>query len=232
MTNRERIAHPCPKCHAIAGAPCLDPIGEPTRAPHKVRGPGEHERHLAERIARQTAREKASYGPMFAYLADVEVIPPTVAEVMERDRRAHAQAFDQDDGPDGVALLRQCNKGLECVYLWHLKRELGRLAGEPGRIFAESVMTTYPLDYGRMIFQRFFTTTERKQLGPYRVPADNSIGFTIGYRFTWEPAAPLMTAAEFDRLYPKPNHYRGDVDAEEPDDGGLFARTIGTLTRG
>lgn len=231
ITNAERLAHPCPQCHVKAGDPCVDPLGEATPRCHKTRGPGQYERHLQEEIDRNTARERAKYGPLFQFVADQEVKPPTVEELKWQKRMAYAQAFDANGGPTGVALLRQCNKGMEWIYVRHLARELERLAGEVGQLLAEHCMRTYPLDYQRMMFHRLMTTTERKQVGPYRVDAANSIGFTIAYRYTWEPATPLMTTEEFDRRFPPLDHYCGAKDAAEPDDGGLFDRVMAALQR-
>lgn len=231
MKNAERLAHPCPKCHAKAGAPCVDHLGDPTPRPHKTRGPGQLEAHKAAEAERINARARASYGPLFQFVADAEVKPVAAVELIERDRLAAARSFDAECGPSGVALLRQCNKGMEWLYVHHLARELERLAGEAGRLFAEHSMRTYPLDYQRMMFKEFMTTTTRRQIGPYRVPADNSIGCTIAYRHTWSPASPLMTPEEFDRLYPQPEHWRGLVDAPEPDDGGLLDRFMAAIGR-
>lgn len=229
MTAAERLTTPCPTCHAKAGDPCVDPRGDETTRPHKTRGPGQYERHLQEEIDRTTAREKASYGPLFQYLADEEVKPSTVAELMWKKRTEAARAFDAAGGPLGLALLRQCNRGMEWLAVRHLARELERLAGEVGRLLAEHSMSTFPLDYQRMMFGEFMTTTRRQQLDPYRVPADNPLGFRIAYRRVWEPAAPLMTREEFERRFPKVEHYTGLVDEPEPDDGGLFARVMAAL---
>lgn len=113
---------------------------------------------------------------------------------------------------------------MEWLAVRHMAREIERLAGAVGRELAEHAMRTYPLGYQRMTFRELMTTTKAKQVGPYRVPADNSLGFTIAYRHTWAPAAPLMTREEFDRRFALPDHLRGLADAPEPDDGGLFAR--------
>ena len=40
---------------------------------------------------------------------------------------------------------------------------------------------------------------------------------------------PVMTAEEFDRRFPAPDHWKGLKDAPEPDDGGLFEQTIAAL---
>lgn len=226
MTNKERLRHPCPQCHVKAGDPCIDPKGDVTPRCHQTRGPGQLEAHKVKEAERINARQRASYGPLFQDLADAEVKPVTAADLIARDRAAAARAFDADGGPTGVALLRQCNKGMEWIYVRYLARELEQLAGAAGRVFAENCMVTHPLDYQRMIFRNFMTTTERQQVGPYRVPATNSLGFAIAYRHTWEPATPLMTAEEFDRRYPKLDHYRGRPDEPEHDDGGLYDRAM------
>lgn len=223
MTNAERLRHPCPRCHAKAGDPCTDPLGEVTPRCHQTRGPGALASHKAKEADRINARARASYGPLFAGLAEAEVKPVTAADLIERDRRGAALAFDAPSGPAGLALQRQCNKGLEWLYVRHLARELERLAGDVGRVFAEHAIAAYPTDYLRMIFAGFLTTTEAKEIGPYRVPADNRLGFILAYRHKWAPAVPLMSREEFDRRYPGPDHWRGLADAPEPDDGGLFA---------
>lgn len=231
MTRAERLAHPCPECNAKPGDPCRDRLGDALKRGHATRGPGALAAHKNKEAERINARAVASYGPMFADLAAAEVKPVTAAELIARARLAAARSFDIDRGPTGVALLRQCNRGLEWLHLHHLARELERLTGDLGRVFAAAAFDTYPLDYLHHTFRRLMTTTEPKDVGPYRVdaPGENSLGFRIAFRHHWRPAAPLMTAEEFDRLYPALDHYRGDVDAEEPDDGGLFARTIGQL---
>jgi len=230
MTQAERLRHPCPQCHAKTGDSCIDPKGDKTARCHKTRGPGQYEKHLQEEINRRADREKAKYGPLFQELAEAEVHVPTVEELKWQKRLAHAREFDATGGPTGVALTRQCNKGMEWIFVRHLARELERLAGEVGQLLAEHCMRTYPLDYQRMMFEELMTTTRRMQVGPHRVPADNSLGFRIEYRHTWEPAVPLMTAEEFGRRFPKLDHYGGTKDAAEPDDGGLFERTIKSLS--
>jgi hypothetical protein len=60
MTKAERLAHPCPKCHQKAGAPCVDPLGEIMPRCHAVRGPGALEAHKtaeAERTIRALAAD-------------------------------------------------------------------------------------------------------------------------------------------------------------------------------
>lgn len=231
MTKAERLRHPCPKCHQKAGAPCVDPLGDIMPRCHATRGPGALEAHKTAEAARINARAVASYGPLFAGLAAAEVVPVTAADIIARDRQAAARSFDATRGPVGVALLRQCNKGIEWLHVRHLAREIERLTGDLGRTFAACAIGTYPLEYQHHHFRRLMTTTEPKEIGPHRVPADNSLGFRIEYRHHWRPAAPLMTPEVFDRLYPEPDHYNGATDEPEPDDGGLFARTVEALRR-
>lgn len=232
MTKAERLRHPCPTCNARPGAPCVDRLGVELKRGHVTRGPGALEAHKTAEAGRINARAVASFGPLFAHLAAEEVRPVTAAELILRDRLAAARSFDLDRGPTGVALLRQCNKGIEWIHVHHLARELERLTGDLGRTFAACAIGTYPLDYLHHHFRRLMTTTEPKEIGPYRAEAPGTkLGFRIEYRHHWRPAAPLMTAEEFDRLYPEPDHYRGAADEPEPDDGGLFARTVEALAR-
>lgn len=228
MTEKERRGHRCPTCHAIPGAACVDPKGDPTPRCHRTRGPGEHERHVQAGIDRKAARDRASYGPLFQELAEAEVRVPTVAEKLLADRMAHARSFDATHGPHGAALLDKANGGLEWIAVHAMARTLEQMAGETGRLMAEHTIGVYPQSYQRMMFARLFTTTERKEVGPHRVPADNRPGFTIAYHHTWEPAAPLMTREEFDRRFPMPDHFRGV--GEQPDDPqDLFGRVMAHL---
>lgn len=229
ITTADRLRHPCPTCNVKAGDRCIDPKGDATARPHKTRGPGQLEAHKAKEAERINARQLASYGPLFQEVASSEVRPVTAAELIERDRHAATLAFDRTCDPLGLELLRQCNKGMEWVFLHYIARELERMAGDVGRTLADHCIHTYPLDYQRMIFAEIMTTTKRKEVGPYRVEAANSMGFRIAYRHTWEPAVPLMTRDEFDARFPRPDHWKGLADEPEPDDGGLFERTIGRL---
>lgn len=232
MTKAERLRHPCPTCNAKPGDPCRDRMGDELKRGHVTRGPGALEAHKAAEAERINARAVASYGPLFADLAAAEVVPVTAADIIARDRQAAARSFDLESGPRGLALLRQCNKGLEWLHVRHLARELERLTGDLGRVFAACAVGTYPLDYLHDHFRRLMTTTEPKEIGPHRVPADNPIGFRIEYRHHWRPAAPLMTPAEFDAAFPRPNHWTGSADQDEPPSAAeVFERAAELLRR-
>lgn len=232
MTKAERLRHHCPECNARPGAPCVDRLGDELKRGHVTRGPGALEAHKAKEAERINARAVASFGPLFAHLAAEEVRPVTAAELIDRDRRAAARSFDLADGPRGVALLRQCNKGLEWLHVHHLARELERLTGDLGRVFAACAVGTYPLDYLHDHFRRLMTTTEPKEIGPHRVPAPGPLGFRIEYRHHWRPAAPLMTAEEFDARFRRPNHWTGAADQPEPPSAAdLFDQAAELLRR-
>lgn len=149
MTKAERLAHPCPECNAKPGEPCRDRLGDELKRGHVTRGPGALEAHKAKEAERINARAVASYGPLFADLAAAEVKPVTAADLIDRDRRAAALAFDATGGPSGMALLRQCNRGLEWLWVQHVARELARLGGEAGAALAADAIRKYPADVHR-----------------------------------------------------------------------------------
>lgn len=233
MTKAERLRHPCPTCNAKPGAPCVDRLGDELKRGHVTRGPGALEKHKTAEAARINARAVASYGPLFADLAAEEVAPVTAAELIERDRLAAARSFDSPTGPEGMAFLRQCNKGMQWLYVHHVGRALAELAGEAGAELARHAAATYPLDYQRMMLRGYMTTTDRHQVGPYRVPsASNPLGFVLAFRFTWGPTAPLMTPAEFDARFPALNHWTGTADQAEPASAAdLFEQMAEALRR-
>jgi hypothetical protein len=232
ITNAERLRHKCPNCHALPGVPCQDYAGHSTDRPHKVRGPGQLEKHLQERIDRQTARAKATYGPLFQDLADTEVRVPTVDEMKRENRFAVARSFDQF-GPDGLALTQQANRGMQWLTVMAMLHEIGRRCGEN---WYEAIRAAVLEGFGNGIeyvpprLRKLMTTTEPYVLAYFRVPDPvKLLGCRVVPAMTWAPSEPLMTAEEFDRRFALPDHYRGirtPTDDLEPDDGGLYERVM------
>jgi hypothetical protein len=236
MTAAERLRHRCPDCNAKPGDPCRHYNGEPTTRPHKTRGPGQLDRHLQERIARQTARAKRSYGALFQDLADVEVTAPSVEEVKQRDRFAVARSFDEF-GPVGLALCDQANRGLQWLHVHAMFHEIGRRCGDNWyRALRAAVLGGFgnSLDYVPDRMRQIMTTTTPYVLAYFRVPAPGTLlGVKTVPAMTWAPPVPLMTVAEFEARFKMPDHYRGlraPADDPEPDDGGLFDRMMTALT--
>jgi hypothetical protein len=232
MTEAERRRHACPTCHAKAGDACIDPKRDATPRCHRTRGPGEYERHLQERIDRQTARAKASYGPLFQELAAAEVAVPTVAEVKLRERMAAARSFDED-GPVGMALCDQANRGLQWITVHHMLNEIQRRCGER---WYQAIKAAVTEGFGNGIehvcerLRKYLTTTETYVIAYFRVPDPTKLGgCRVVPAMTWAPAEPLMAVEEFNARFKLPDHFRGVGD--QPDDPqGLFERTIGTIT--
>lgn len=228
MTTAERLQHKCPNCNALPGDPCRDIKGDETKRPHKIRGPGQHEKHIQERIDRQTARAKKSYGPLFQAQADAEVQPPTVAEVMIRDRLAVARSFD-DIEPNGCALLNKANAGLHWMTIHRIFHEIDRRCGDNwGRALRESILNGFgnDLSYLPSRMRELMTTTKPRVIAYFRhAVSDSLIGVRLEPAMTWAPEEPLMTVAEFEERFPFADHFRGlrgPTNDHEPDDGGLF----------
>lgn len=248
MTNKERLAHPCPECSAKAGDPCVYYTGKPTARPHKTRGPGQLEAHLQAEIDRKVAREKASYGPLFQEIAEAEVVAPTVPDVKERKRREAAFGVESD------SLCQQANRGLEWIRLHYLRRlvaeRVGEWWGEQLWGYARRVYETKE-SYIVGFLRDCLTTTADHRIrvvrlnDPSRVKVTkwkNANGIVIEFRhngdylhdtLVWPPYAiplPVMTREAFDQLAPI-DHRHGLKDAPELDDAGLFDRTVGRLAR-
>lgn len=236
-TEAERLRHQCPKCWANPGEQCTDPAGNACDKAHRTRGPGAAQDHAEKAAERKNARAMASYGALFQPIAEEEVKPTTAAEVMFQERTSAAHAFDATHGPTGVALLRQCNRGMELIRIHHMSRILTEMAGELGAIAARHSLNTYPIDYQEMHFRELFTTTKKvpiawgRRFDPARVNQYNREGLYVVCEHAWEPAAPLMTVEEFSARFSRLDHFQGLKDAPEPDDAGLFDRTIGRLTQ-
>lgn len=220
VTEADRLAHRCPTCHVPPGVRCIDPKRDETPRCHRTRGPGEHERHLQERIDRQTARQRASYGPLFQDLAAAEVRVPTVAEVMHADRMAAARSFDATGGPGGLALCDKANAGLQWLVIHSMIREVGRRCGDNWyRAIRAAVLEGFGngIEYVPYRMRKLLTTTEPYTLAYRRVPdPTKSIGFRVEPLMTWAPVEPLMTPEEFDARFKMPDHFKGWQDRPEP----------------
>jgi hypothetical protein len=219
------------------GVPCIDFKGDQTPRPHKTRGPGQHEKHLAEAEARRIGREKASYGPLFQEIAEAEVPAPRSAEELKwAERRAIAASFDSTGGPRGMALTEQANKGLEYLWIHSMFREIGKRTNDNWEC-AFFAAFTYGfgngIEYVPSRLKAALTTTEPHIFAYFRVENPDhpyKIATTVP-ALVWAPSEPLMTVEEFEERFKKPDHWRGLKDAPEPDDGGLFDRTIAALGR-
>ncbi len=231
MTNAERLAEKCPKCHAIPGSPCVDPLGEPTSRPHKVRGPGQLDAHLVAEAQRKAERQKARYGPLFREIAEREVAVESLESIRERKRYEAARAAESRD----IGIIRQCNRGLAWVRLWGVRWGMAEVIGEDrAKAIWENMLRVYGnnLPYIESALRRCLTTTVPRELGfelrfeESRKNANNADGRYLVCVDRWEPTSPVMTPAEYDERFPKLDHEFGYVDVDEPDDGGLFDRMM------
>lgn len=235
ITDRERLQHRCPACHALPGAPCVDRLGDATVRPHRTRGPGQLDRHLAAEAERKAARERASYGPLFQNLAAAEVRTAPVDETKWRKR--FDAAHDAERLGPGV-MLDPANRGLEWVRLHYIRRQIAErvgefLAAELWRYAVETYGGKADYAYGflrdRMTTDRGFSVRFERRADPARASQCNPEGFYLHDLVTWPiyvlASVPVMTCEEFDAIAPI-NHRLGLADAAEPEDGGLFARVM------
>jgi hypothetical protein len=235
MTDRARLQHKCPACHAVAASPCVDRLGDATARPHRTRGPGQLERHLAAEAERKAARERTSYGPLFQDLAAAEVAVESVESIRWRKR------FDAAHGAERLGpgvMLDPANRGLEWVRLHHIQRRIAERIGEwwAAELW-ERATTTYgsKADYILGFLAECMTSDRPKSIrferraDPARATGINNEGYYLHDLVVWPAltlaAVPVMTREEFDAIAPV-DHRRGLIDAPEPDDGGLFVRIM------
>jgi hypothetical protein len=86
------------------------------------------------------------------------------------------------------------------------------------------------IEYVPMTLRKMMTTTEAVPLAYFRHEDPETRKVRVVPALVWQPPEPLLSPEEFDARFPMPDHFRGLKDAPEPDDGGLFERTVGALT--
>ena len=225
--RREALSIKCPRCGAPVDASCTDYNGRnkafckdrrpvPGARPDGAKDPRGDWDVEADRI---TAREKEAAG-LFA-----EYVEPTTAQDLYWKWRFQKAAAGEHRG----TLAYPANKGLYCIRLNAIERHAQALIGaETGARIAAHINATYPLDYRDGIWERLLCKGE-----------------PVCYDYRWEPAedapdrklcavkyvpdSPLVSKEEWDARFPKLDLWDGLKDAPEPDDGGLFDRTVGAL---
>lgn len=231
MNNAERLRHACPKCNAKAGDPCVYYNGTPTTRPHKVRGPGQLDAHLAAEAKRKADREKASYGPLFQEIAEREVRIEPVEEMKLRKR------FEVARGVENKGLLDKANSGLEWIRLRWIKRETAKILGEDvaDKLWNRAIQVYDTKEtFIEINFIKALTSTDEIVLcqelrfDPARIRQYNPDGRYLVVTESWPPKgfSPPLTRAEFQERFPKFDHRQGSVNSPEPDDGGLFERVM------
>lgn len=187
----------------------------------------EKERRKHERKAeRMNAAEAKAFGPLFAEMAPVH----TAEDAYWHRRKVIAQ---------GVEMIHQATGGpgiraLTAVQLQWIEA-YARLALPAGAfdvllVRARRTYSNY-LDYGYGFWQEVLTGNKRLGSGFEKVDAPDTLA---GFRWVevgLQPPpdwVPPLTKAQFWDLFPYKDR---DLDPE-PDDGGLFERTILALTRG
>ena len=232
LTTAERLAHRCPKCHANPGEPCRDYTGR-GMAPHRTRGPGAQEDHYRKEAERVTDRKRAAYGPLFQDLAEKEVPALTAADVAERKVQAARLAVESD------RLTEKANEGIERIFVrWAFRKAAEFLGAEAAARHWEYAVKVYEWKEMYMVgyLRKVLTTTAvvrwdvELRFDPAKVNSVNTDGRYLADRSVWPPAGyvPPLTADQFDREFPAPDHKAGvGPDAPEPDDGGLYERVMG-----
>lgn len=253
VTEAERLKHQCPQCFANPGTPCLDPAGLPCEKTHRVRGPGQYEATAQAKADRVNARTMASYGPLFQGVAEAEVKPITARDVIE-ERRLNAAFAPDAGGPIGMLLCDQANRGIEWLRIRHMVTRLAEIIGPelaqegwdycvrvygPGKEgYYEEFLTDLATTRREVVlrYDRWFDFAKVKTicLGPNETVPFRIDGWMTTPAVTFPPAnyTPPYTREQWKSLFPPIDHHRGLIDAIEPDDGGLFDRTIGSLKRG
>ncbi len=236
MKTSERLRHSCPQCNAKPGDPCVYYNGSPTARPHKVRGPGQLDAHLAAEAKRKAEREKQSYGPLFQEIAEREVKTESVEELKLKKR------FEAAHGAENKGLLDKANSGLEWIRLRWIKRETAKILGDDvaDKLWAQAIRVYETKEaYIEGVFIKALTTTDeivlRQELrfDPSRVRQYNPDGRYLVVTESWPPSGfvPPLSRAEYQERFPKFDHRYGTSETFEPDDGGLFDRLMATFPR-
>lgn len=170
-----------------------------------------------------TAASKKSFGPLFAHLA------PTYT----RDDAYWHNRFQKARAAENHTVADKANWGMELIRTLAIKRFIIERYGEIlGRKIIDYVHSTFPDSHHASMYHTILTgrwkngLTKEVRHDPARVNEYNREGRVIVESDHFPPpGVEPVTDDEFYRLFPRLDHLSGTSDPE-PDDGGLFERTI------
>lgn len=259
ITDAERLAVDCTRCGAVAGAKCHDYRGV-NKAWCMERGRPEVAAKKRQRKADQINAKvgpAAQFPGLLGVLAEAEQFKAEFRPVTVEELEARQLAGVRRGVENGGLAEHWASLGFNWITLRYMRRVAAELVGAEWeaklwayceRVFRtnlDHIASTYcdaltradPIDLAHEVRfdpARVKTTLIPRAEGDPRPPIEvKNDGRYLVVTETWPPPGytPVMTHEEFrSRFELRSIFHRAPTDLPEPDDGGLFERTIGTLT--
>ncbi|AMV29313.1 hypothetical protein VT84_33265 [Gemmata sp. SH-PL17] len=261
LTEAERLTHACPKCGARPGFTCLDYKDQPAPLCVERGRPEITAKKLQKKADERNARALASVGgdnTLLTFLhdgADNLLAAEGLRKVNADDIAAEKLRNVRLGAESGGRAEHRLREGLNWITLRYMRRVAAELLGvdAESRIWAhaERVYQTN-LDHIFSSYGTALCSTGKIDLAlelrfdparvkewEFKTPDGRVVKGSNDGRYLvvtdrWPPDGytPVMTREEFRAKFEtKGMFWRPPTDLPEPDDGGLFERTIGALGR-